>query len=64
MLEDIQYATGENVGELLLAPVRIKWLGQSRNNTQLWMCLVLKVKSDTVKKPLHRNLECSIYESR
>ena len=27
----------------------MKRLGQSRNNTQLWMCLVLKVKPDAVK---------------
>ena len=28
----------------------MKQLGQSRNNTQLWMCLVVKVKSDGVKE--------------
>ena len=27
----------------------IKRLSQSRNNTQLWMCLVVKLKSDAVK---------------
>ena len=27
---------------------RMKWLSQSRNDAQLWMCLVMKVKSDAV----------------
>ena len=29
--------------------IRMKQLGQSRNNTQLWMCLMMKVKSNAVK---------------
>ena len=41
-----QYATGE---EQEIAPEGMKRLSQSRNNTQLWMCLVVKVKSDAVK---------------
>ena len=28
---------------------RMKWLGQCRNDVQLWMCLVVKIKSDDVK---------------
>ena len=32
-----------------IAPERMKWMDQSRNNAQLWMCLVVKVKSDAVK---------------
>ena len=35
-------------GQLLIAPVRIKWLGQSGNDDQLWMYLVVKVKSNAV----------------
>ena len=32
---------------------------QSQNkNTQLWMCLVMEVKSDAVRAIFHRNLEC------
>ena len=27
----------------------MKWLGQSRNDAQFWMCLVVKVKSNAVK---------------
>ena len=30
-----QYATGKNRGQLLIAPVRLKRLGQSMNNAQL-----------------------------
>ena len=36
-------------GQLLIAPKKMKWLGQSGNDTQLWVCLVVKVKSDDVK---------------
>ena len=32
-----------------IAPERMKGLSQSRNNTQLWMCLVVKVKSNAVR---------------
>ena len=40
---------GKNGGQLLIAPERMKWLGQSKNDAQLWMCLVVKVKSNAVK---------------
>ena len=32
-----------------IAIERMKRLGQSTNNTQLQMCLVVKIKSDSVK---------------
>ena len=32
-----------------ITPEGMKKLSESRNNTQLWMCLVVKVKSDAVK---------------
>lgn len=32
-----------------IAPERIKRLGQGRNDVQLWMCPVVKVKSDALK---------------
>ena len=32
-----------------IAPERMKRLSKSRNNAQVWMCLVLKVKFDAVK---------------
>ena len=37
----------EKSGEI--APEAMKRLSQSRNNSQLWMCLGVKVKSDAVK---------------
>ena len=40
---------GKSGGQLLIAPERMKHLGWSRNNTQLWMCLVVKVNLDVVK---------------
>ena len=44
---------GQKVPNMLLrreiAPEGMKRLRQSRNSTQLWMCLVVKVKSDAVK---------------
>ena len=58
---------GKSGGQLLIAPERMKQLGQRRNDVQLWICLVLKVKSDAVKiyldlfrnlEVLFRNLEC------
>ena len=42
----VQYATGKSRE---IAPERMKRLGQSRNDTQLWMFLVVKVKSDAIK---------------
>ena len=32
-----------------IAPGEMKRLSQRGNNAQLWMCLVVKVKSDVVK---------------
>ena len=40
---------GKSSGQLLIAPERMKWLGQSRNNAQVWMHLVVKVKSNAIK---------------
>ena len=34
---------GKSGGELIIAPERMKWLGQSRNDAQLWTCLVMKI---------------------
>ena len=41
-----------------IAPKGMKRLSKSRNNTQLWICLVMRIKTDVVKTVLHRNLEC------
>ena len=36
-------------GQLLIAPERRKQPGQSGNDAQPWMCLLVKVKSDVMK---------------
>ena len=45
----VQYATGKTGG---IAPERMKRLSQSRNDTQFWMCLVVKVKSNAVNRSI------------
>ena len=40
------------------APERMKMLRQSQNNTQLWMRLVMEVKSDAVKNNIAQ--ECGM----
>ena len=40
---------GKSRGQLLIAPERMKQLGQSRNDAHLWMCLVIKIKSDATR---------------
>ena len=55
---------GQQVSNMLLensreiTPERMKSLSQSGNHTQLWMCLLVKVKSDAIKNNLYRNLKC------
>ena len=54
-LEDEDPHPGQYVSHMLLgesgeiAPERMKRLGDSRNDAQLWMCLVLKGKSNAIK---------------
>ena len=36
-------------GQLLIAPEKMKPLAQSGNDAKLWMCLVVKIKSNAVK---------------
>ena len=40
---------GKSREQLLIAPERMKRLGQSKNDSLLQMCLVVKVKSDAVE---------------
>ena len=40
---------GKSGGKPLTTPERMKQLGQSRTDAQLWMCLVMEVKSDAAK---------------
>ena len=44
-------------GQLLTALERMKRLAQNGNDTQLWMCLMVKVKSDDVKKNIAQEPE-------
>ena len=60
-LVGVQYDTGE---EWRNNSKRMKRLSQSGNYAQLWMCLVVKVKSSAIKTMLHRNLESYDHESR
>ena len=46
--EGVQYATGEEQGEITNSSRKHEVAGPSGNDTQLWMCLVVKVKSDAV----------------
>ena len=43
---------GKSGGQLLIAPERMKKLGQSGKDAQLWMCLVVKVKPNAVKNSI------------
>ena len=49
----VQHAAGEEQGD---SSRSMKRLGQSRNDAQLWMCLVVKRKSDAIRTISHRNL--------
>ena len=42
----------------------MKELGQSGHDAQLWMCLVMEVKSVLQQTVLYRSLECSVHESK
>ena len=48
--ESVRYATGEEWRKLLITTEIMKRLGQSGNDFQLWLCLVVKVKSEAVKQ--------------
>ena len=45
-LVSVQYATGE---EWRNSSTKNEGLDQSGNDAQLWMCLVVKLKSDAIK---------------
>ena len=52
--EGVQYASREEKRAITNNCRKNGWLGQSRNNTQLWMFLVVKVKSDALKNNIVR----------
>ena len=51
-LEGVQYDTGEERREITSSSKNNEVLGQSGKDIQLWMCLVVKVKSDVVKNSI------------
>ena len=68
-LESAQYATEEEWRAITNCSRKNEAVGPKWKNTQLWMCLVMKIKPDSVKKKknttiFHRNLECQVHESR
>ena len=48
----VQCATGEEERAMTNSSERMEWLGQSGNNAQLWLCLVVKVKPNAVKNTI------------
>ena len=47
-LVSVQYATGEEQRAITNSSTKNKAVGPSGNDAQLWMCLVIKVKSDAI----------------
>ena len=47
--EGVQYASGEEWKTTANSPRKNEAVGQSRKDVHLWMCLVMKVKSDAAK---------------
>ena len=43
---------GKSQGQLLITPEGMKGWSQSKNSAQLWMCLVVKMKSVAVKNSI------------
>ena len=48
-LEVVQYNIQEEQREIINSSRKVEELGQRRNNTPCWMCLVVKVKPNAIK---------------
>ena len=48
--KDVRYATGEEQRTITKSSRKSEATEPSGNDTQWWMCLVVKVKSDVIKK--------------
>ena len=48
----VQHATGEEQRAIMVTSVRTMQLGPRGNDSQLWMCLAVKIKSDTIKNSI------------
>ena len=57
-LEGIQYAAGKEQRTTTNSSGKNEMAGQSRNDPQFWMCLVMKVNPMLKRRVFHRNLEC------
>ena len=51
-LESVHYSTGEEQRDITNSSSKMGWLGHSKNDAQLWMCHMVKVKSDAVKNSI------------
>ena len=60
----VQYATGEEQRAIINSSRKNEAAGERGNNAQLWMCLMMKVKSSAVITISYRNLECQVHGSR
>ena len=47
-----------------VTPERMKGWSQSKNNTHLWMGLVIEARFDAVKSNIAQEVECQVNESR
>ena len=56
--QNVQYTPGEEWRAIMNSSRKTKQLGESGNDTQLQMCLVMKVKLDAMRTRLLKNLEC------
>ena len=52
----INMLLGKSRGQLLMAPAEVTYPGQSGNHAQLWMCPVVKVKSNAIKNNVAQEL--------
>ena len=51
-LEGVQYATGEEQRTITNSSRKNEAAGPKRRDAYLWMCLVMKVKSDAIKNSI------------
>ena len=56
--EDVQYATWEDQRRITNSPRKNEAMDQNGHDGQLWMCLLMNVKSNAIRTMLHRNMEC------
>ena len=55
---------GKSGRQLLIATEMMERLSQCRNDAQLWVRPVVKVKSNSAENNIAQNVACQAYESR